>query len=205
MTADQDVRAVCESEGMQGVGLYKTIETHLELKFSEPNPFRMDYKWRGTIETVTETRFFERRSGWSGKGIEGPPKVSARMNDAPLDAKRHGPLYRTGKYEKYLIDLGEAIPPRTLIEIATESRYVDEAGSFKPYLSAVGRKSFNALSLTIRTAREVDSLEYIHEIGSVKQSSEIVPPRNIDGLYVYEKFTDSPVPSGRHILQWAWK
>lgn len=189
---------------MQSPGIYRTVETHLTLAFVEPNAFRMDYRWHGTIEAVTPIRFFERRSGWSGKGIEGPPKITAQLDERELHARRHGAMYRSDQYEKYLIDLGEDIPAGSVVHIRTESRYVDEAVTFKPFLSAKGRPSFRALSLTVESVNEISQCQYIQVSDDGKEVvNETVPPKSDNGLFVHFKSVSSPA-FGTHRLIWTW-
>lgn len=206
MTASVDeVRQVCERADVQSPGVYRTVETHLTLAFVEPNSFRMDYRWRGTIETMTPTRFFERRSGWSGKGIEGPPKVSAQAGGKELEARRHGTIYRSGDYEKYLIDLGDDIPAGTRINIQTESRYIDEAATFKPFLSTSAKPALEALSLTVESVAELKSCEYLQlDDDGQKIYTENVDPLKRGKLHVYSREISASM-SGKHKLIWEWK
>jgi len=202
--ASSDVREICTQADTQSTGIYRTIETHLTLEFVEPNAFRMDYRWRGRIEAVTDMRFVERRSGWSGKGIEGPPKVAAQVAQRELQARRHGSVYRSDQYEKYLIDLGEDIPAGSIVDIQTESRYVDEAATFKPFLSTKGRPSFELLSLTVESVLKITSCQYKHlDDSDVELSVEPVDYKVVDGLNVYTKSV-SPANSGKHRLIWTW-
>lgn len=202
--ADEDIRAICDDHELQSVGMYRTVATHLTLLFVEPNPYRMDFVWDGTIQTVGQTRFVERRSGWTGKGIEGPPQITASVDGAPLEPRRHGPLYRSGKYEKYLIDLGDDIEPGRRVTIRTESRYVDEAASFKPFLSAMGRPSFEELSLTVKSGAPIVSCEYAQFDGDNTLHSESVEPIPDGDLQLWTKSLSS-VPGARHQLSWVWE
>ncbi|MBN7379711.1 hypothetical protein [Mycobacteroides abscessus] len=200
-----DVRQACERANVQSPGIYRTVETHLTLAFVEPNSFRMDYRWRGTVEAITPTRFFERRSGWSGKGIEGPPRVSAQVDGRQLEARRHGTVYRSGDYEKYLIDLGDEIAAGTRVNIQTESRYVDEAATFKPFLSTSTKPSLEALSLTVESVTELKTCEYVQLDNDGQQVSvEDVSPARQNGLYIYFREISSSI-LGRHRLIWKWE
>ena len=105
------------------LGGYRLIKFHEMLRFDEFYPARMINVWKGVIETKAPTRFFQRKNGWSGKEIEASPRVHAEMLSAdggdnfPLAARRHGPVYREGNNEFYLVDLGKTIPEGRLISL----------------------------------------------------------------------------------------
>jgi len=201
----EDVRDICAQADVQSPGIYRTVETHLTVAFVEPNPFRMDYRWQGTIEAVTPMRFFEQHSPWSGKGVAGPPKITAELNGRKLVAGRRGAIYRSGQFEKYLIDLGEDVPAGSLVNIHTESRCVDEAATPETSLSTIGRPSFQALSLTVESVKEIDGCRYVHSTEDGDDViNEAIDPTHGDGLFIYSKSV-SPAVLGTHRLIWSWR
>ncbi len=193
-TPDSDLRSP---------GAYRTVATELRLLFNEPYPARMEYHWHGEIECVLPTRFFERRSGWTGHGVQGPPNVRASSGERQLRARRHGPIYRAGDYENYLVDLGETIDPREHVTIVTNSLYVDEAESFQPYLSSRVSSASESLVLSIEVAHPIKECKYRAAVDGEIVSERDVEPRRLDGRIAYTVTVEGGL-IGRHSLVWQW-
>jgi hypothetical protein len=176
---------------------YVVREIETSLDFEEFSAFRMIHSWSGVIEATADIRFYQRRRGWTGKGIEASPRVRASVGKRPLSARRHGPVYREGSDEYYLVDLGERIARDTRVRVETESLYVDEEGTFRPLLSAAVYPDLERLRLTVITPMLIDAI-YIFEDGEVP-----LDPIPHGARFKYERTIPVP-PIGIHRISWTW-
>ena len=184
---------------------YIVRELAAELRFDEHSPFRMIYVWTGQIETLREIRFFERRRGWTGKGIEASPRIQAKIGDRDLNARRHGPFYREGGYEFFHVDFRERVPAGTRVEVVTESLYVDEEGTFDPFLRAVSHEGLEKLTLLVTTRIPIDcAYEFGEGATAVREPVDPVQQETQgDPTYSYSVTKDLP-QQGSHALIWSW-
>lgn len=180
--------------------ILRRLET--SLFFEEHSSYRMIHLWSGEIEATADIRFYQRRRGWTGKGIEASPRIRATTDGRQLSARRHGPVYREGDDEFFLVDIGERIARGNRVAIETESLFVDEAGTFQPFLSATVRPSLENLTLGVITPTPVAASyhfgDLVEPVPSVPFESDEFPSH-----FKHEISIDDPA-LGQHHIQWSW-
>jgi hypothetical protein len=190
------------------IAAYQVVAAAFQLVFPEPNEKLMHNIQQTTFEIVERTRFIERRSRWTGRGIQRPPRITAYRSGRLLEAKRHGPNYSSNGFRAYLIDLGETLEPGERVSLTTETHYVDEAGSFERFLSYVSHRNIENLNLSLEFADPPDHCRYYY-IPETTEETETEWFGNGDKVYGRKQgertIFDYPIPAPSprtHKLVW---
>lgn len=146
-----EVEAFGRTPKVLSLGSYRILQADHTLSFPEPNLAKMRFTQTSTIRIEEKLRFFERRFSWSGGGMVGSPRVTASKDGTPIrSARRHGPIYDSNGWQAFLVDMGDDFSTGTEVTISTEMTLVDEAGSFKPFLSMSNRSIIETAKLRTR-------------------------------------------------------
>ncbi len=130
-------------------GLTSVSHTH-RLRVVDMSGMTIRTWHRFELEAKLPTRFFERRSRWTGHGVEKPPNVSSVRSDMQTKRHRlHGPILREGEWRIMLIDLGRTLEKNDTETVAFSQLYIDAQGSFKPFLGATAKDGTRHLELVV--------------------------------------------------------
>lgn len=201
------------------LGAQRLKSVRLTLLFPELNSRRMIYQVSQIMEIVKPTRFIERSSRWTGRGVVSPPLLSASVISVPpessmerqgsgsISARRHGPIFRNANRKGYLIDLGLSIDEGAVVEVKSETAYLDEAGTFEPFLSTSTDTSIEQLELTVKMLpayASIHSVKYVHvhDGGGTSSEESLVSVATEDDLVSFQKILTPPEP-GAHRILWA--
>lgn len=192
-------------DGVHSLGLYRILSADLYLGFPEPNMSKMISRVGVNIEFLAPTRFVERSRDWTGSGLQSPPRISAVQDKAEIQAKRHGPFYRSGQSLSFLIDLGRIFVDGEKLFLETSSQFVDERGTFQYFHSFnVTGKHVAKMSLSVDFLRPPNGgcdydfrTDSLSPWGAPETLSGCVSNLGTEFLVVKEE----PTP-GRHRITW---
>jgi len=205
-----DASSSAEPSGpVSDLGSHSVKSIRSVLSFPETTPAVMSFSQQTEIEVITPTLFFERRFMWTGQGVMDPPRISASTNGKYLSPQRHGPIYRTGIWAAYLINLGQSIPAGDEVQIQTLARFVDEAQTFVPYLGVRVMPSVRKLMVAVGFRAKRDDVRgtYTAESNSdylIDEGAMDVPVQEVetDDGFEYRLEPESPKP-GRYRIAWS--
>lgn len=200
MTLDQPSPA-WRADGVETPGAYIARQAKLGLRFDEPNSIAMTHFVERRFEIVESTRFVISRAMWTGKGVQSPPKIEARtISGTELLPRKYGPFFPDGRFTAYLIDLGASIAAGEQVFVRTETKYVDESNSFKPFFSSNAQAGLEQLDLVVEFVVNPTVMRYLHY---PEGSSSEVTGEVVDGDLRFS-VNLSPPALGRHVLEWVF-
>lgn len=185
------------------LGGYKVTTIQQVLRFPEANHIKMEYEHSASFEITDDTRFFERQYGWTGRGVQSPPKIEVWLDDRQVGARRHGPIFYYGNADAFLVDLGEVAHRGSNLTVRTSLTLVDEAGTFQPYLSRRCEDGLRELSLIVEFRHPPAQVDYVYiQDDGVADTPKSVSAVDSDfGLTRFSVNIESP-KQGAHRLLW---
>lgn len=184
-------------------GDVRLLRQSTTLIFPELGSRRMDYRLQSHFEILRPTRFIVRSGHWTGTGVQGYPWMYAVFQGRRLSARVHGRAFWEGDHRAYMIDLGEELPVAARLDLVTQSLFVDEVGTFKPYLAFRARGELEEISLCAAFREPPAAANYAHmPVGSAVEGPwSLVPSVDRFGHRAFE-FQVRPCPPGWHCLFW---
>jgi len=162
----------------------------------------MEYRSQTKYEFVTPTRFLERAVMWTGEGVQGYPWIYARFGKR-LHARVHGRAFWDGQRRIYTIDLGETIPAGSVIDLVTQSLFVDEAGTFERHLGYHAPRPIARLTMTVAFTLPPGPVTYSYR---KSEDSEDCLDQTLREISRWEKrafeYVAEPCGLGDHLLEW---
>lgn len=187
--------------GVKVISAYRVREIHLLLRFPEPNDILMQYRKRTTYEVLAPTRFVEMMNRWTGRGVQGPPLLTADQNLRPV---QHGPVYFSDQSRSLLVDLGRELPVNTIFTLSCQIQFVDEAGTFERFNAYTSPEGLQRLTLSVSHAAQVRECHYSFRSDDAEvwdYQDESIEVSTVDGDVIHSVAVDNP-PAGRHRLTW---
>lgn len=186
------------------LGSYRMVEASFGLVFPEPNSNLMRHRQTTLLHITTPTRFIERRSRWSGKGIQNPPRIRATIGDTVLDTRRHGSHYTEESWRAYLVDLGKTVDAGTLVSLTTAVQYVDESGKFERFFAYKSYPGLMKLELWVSFLNPPPKCAYNFKDAEAEEwagEPTLLTADQRDDLTDFRVQREEP-PPGLHRLSW---
>ena len=200
------------SDGVRSLGSYDVLKKTYELSFPEAGRARMVVRETTTICAATPVRFYRDRYRWTGHGFHQP--VSAWRIDSDgqrTSVRQHGPSYVDDVLpgnRASLIDIGRTVTTGERVTIETTSMFIDEAGTFEPFLGFnVLEPGFEELVLLVSFKEAPASCRYYRvdpDSGEELDREDIAGNDRAakDGTKTqYSKRIKNP-NRGRHVMAW---
>ena len=161
--AGEEMAYAYGSPAAHTLGSYAITDVAFELTFPEPNATLMRHKQEVSLAIREPTRFIERRSRWTGRGIQNSPRITAIVDGDKLPARRHGPHYFEGSWRAYLVDLGKTLNPGDKLTLTTVVQYIDESGDFEPFFRYAAPTGLTSLSFAVKFKNAPAQCTYTYE------------------------------------------
>jgi hypothetical protein len=183
----------------------------IDLKLSYTVQDRSDtvhtYLHSERFEAVQPMRFFRRWYQWSGTGQEHEPAALSQSDDGLYAHRVHGPLIREGAERVYLVYLGRELSRGERDLVTTQQKFIDEQGTFQPYLRHHMRAPLEKLELEVILPRELASNVRTEQIDLVsgRSLSAAVPLQDmgdLEGLCHYSYRVKTPRVGVRYGIKW---
>lgn len=187
-------------------GAISLVGLSATLLFPENGASRVDLRVQTRYLVNETTRFVLKYSKWSGRGVQGYPWIHARLNGSRLPARVQGEPFWADDRRCFIVDLGQEIQPGQRFDLVTQSLYVDEAGTFDPYLASRVERASELETIRISVAFKSPP-DLVHfgklEFGTHDFIDAVVlRPVSRYGYAAFEYVKDSDISAGHYCLYW---